>query len=134
VIRQAPRAMLLLLAAIVAFSKAVSPSEAKTSRGTEEFFIVSSIDIGKGRIVLKRPTEVTVVMRVTDRTTYTSMQGKRMRLSDVRAGDTAHIAFVPDSAGAPVALTVRLGPMTVKELERTYLKLTSGIQLPKNQR
>jgi len=88
----------------------------------DEFFIVSSIDVAHGRIILKRPTEVTVALRVTERTDYRDEQGKPLRLADLRAGDTAYIRFARDAAGGPTALQVRLGPMTVEELQRRYLK------------
>jgi len=95
--------------------------------GPDEFFIISSIDAPKHRIVLKRPTEVTLVMAVTDRTAYRDERGKALRLSDLRAGDTAYIMYGQTSAGELTALVVKLGPMTVEELQRRYLKpSTSG--------
>ncbi|HEX4964447.1 MAG TPA: hypothetical protein VF173_26765 [Thermoanaerobaculia bacterium] len=88
----------------------------------EEFFIVSSIDAARGRIVLKRPTEVTLLITVSAQTAYRDEQGKPLRLADLRTGDTAFITYRQNPAGAPVAVTVRLGPMTVPELQRRYLK------------
>lgn len=88
----------------------------------DEFFIVSSIDAGRGRIVLKRPTEVTLVMHVTGRTVYRDERGRPLRLTDLRAGDTAYISYARDAAGEATASLVRLGPMTVQELERRYLR------------
>ena len=92
------------------------------SRGEsrDEFFIVSSVDAGKGVMVLKRPTEVTVSMRVSPRTTYRSEKGKAIQLTDLRAGDTVFVASAADASGALTAVSVRQGIMTVPELRRRY--------------
>ena len=87
----------------------------------DEFFIVSSVDAQKESMVLKRPTEVTVSMRVTSRTTYRSEKGKPIQLSDLRAGDTVFIASTADASGGLTAVSVRQGIMTVPELRRRYL-------------
>lgn len=86
----------------------------------DEFFIISSIDAARGRIVLKRPTEVTLVMRVTERTAYRDERGRPLELKALRAGDTVYITAARDAAGGPVAILVRQGPMTVQELQRRY--------------
>jgi hypothetical protein len=90
------------------------------ARPGDEFFIVSSVDAARGRIVLKRPTEVTLVMHVTARTAYRDERGRPLRLADLRAGDTAYIRYGRDPAGEATAVLVRLGPMTVPELHRRY--------------
>lgn len=107
------------LVALLALS--VSTLRAETQGAHEEFFILSSVDAARGRIVLKRPTEVTVLMQVTGQTVYRDEQGKTLRLSDLRTGDTLYIAFRQSPSGEPTALRVRLGPMTVQEMRR-YLK------------
>jgi hypothetical protein len=73
-------------------------------------------------MVLKRPTEVTLTMRVAEKTRCRDEQGKTIRFTDLRAGDTVFIASEPDSSGHPVASSVRRGPMTVEELHRRYLR------------
>lgn len=88
----------------------------------EEFLIVSSIDAARRRIVLKRPTEVTLAMHVTDRTVYRDEAGRALRLADLRAGDTAYVTFAEPAAGDFEAVLVRLGPMTVEELQRRFLR------------
>ncbi|MEP6768641.1 MAG: hypothetical protein ABJC61_08235, partial [Acidobacteriota bacterium] len=87
---------------------------------SEEFFIVSSVDAGRGTMVLKRPTEVTLTMRFTAQTRCRSEAGKPTRPSDLKAGDTVFIASAAGPDG-PVASTVREGIMTVPELQRRYL-------------
>lgn len=108
----------LLIALLVLLGTALGA----TAQGNrEEFFIVSSLDAAHGRIVLKRPTEVTLLMQVTAQTAYRDEQGKPLRLADLRTGDTAYITYRQSPGGAPTALLVRLGPMTVEELQRRYL-------------
>jgi hypothetical protein len=105
--------LLFVLAACLCAAAASAPGD--------EFFIVSSIDGPHGRIVLKRPTDVTVPMRVNDRTDLRDEQGRPLRLTDLRSGDTAWITSTRDATGELTAVTVRLGPMTVEELHRRYL-------------
>ena len=111
-----------MLASLVA---SVFAQSAKNSPNTDfakgDFFIVSSIDVARKQILLKRPTEVTELMRVDGETHYFEESGKPMRLADLRAGDTVFITFKP--AGAqPVAVTIHKGPMTVDLLRQRYLK------------
>ncbi|HYR46701.1 MAG TPA: hypothetical protein VER78_06815 [Thermoanaerobaculia bacterium] len=89
---------------------------------SEEFFIVSSVDAGKSTMVLKRPTEVTLTMRVTEKTRCRNEEGKPIRFTDLRAGDTIFIVSERDSSGQLVASGIRQGPMTVKELHQRYLR------------
>jgi hypothetical protein len=111
-------ALLALLPALPLGMASAAPA-APISQG-DEFFIVSSIDVTHGRIILKRPTDVTAVVRVTAATQIRDEQGKALRLTDLRAGDTAWIATTRDPAGELTAFTIRLGPMTVEELQRRY--------------
>jgi hypothetical protein len=83
-----------------------------------EFFIISSVDPVKEQLLVKRPTEVTQVMRVDAQTKYVDRDQKPIKLMDVHAGDTVYIT---SSAASGVALEVRKGPMTVAELHRRYL-------------
>ena len=86
-----------------------------------DFFIVSSIDLAKRQILLKRPTEVTELMRVDRETRYLEERGNPIRLTDLRAGDTVYI--LSKSTGAqPVAVTIHKGPMTLDVLRERFLK------------
>jgi hypothetical protein len=80
-----------------------------------DFFIVSSIDLAKKQILLKRPTEVTELMRVDEKTRYFEEHGKTIRLTDLRAGDTVYIVSKP-TGGQSVAVTIGKGPMTLDVL------------------
>ncbi len=88
----------------------------------EEFFIISSVDAKKQQILLKRPTEVTELIRVTDKTAYVDEDGKALQLKDLRAGDTVYVTATTSREGSPVALRIRKGIMTVDELHRRYLR------------
>lgn len=88
----------------------------------EDFFIVSSVDAGKSTMVLKRPTEVTLTMRFTDKTRCRNEQGKPIRPTDLRAGDTLFIASERDPSGQLVASSIRQGVMTLPELRQRYLR------------
>ena len=94
---------------------------AKEGSNKGDFFIVSSIDLAKKQILLKRPTEVTELMRVDRSTRYFEERGKPMRLADLRAGDTVYIVSKPN-AEQPVAITIQKGPMTLEVLRKRFLK------------
>jgi hypothetical protein len=112
------RRVFLLLGALVLLATgrpaAAAPAE------SEEFFLVSSLDLAHRRIVLKRPTEVTLLMRVTGETSYRDESGRRLAERDLRTGDTVYITYRQDPAGGPTARLIRRGPMTVQELARRY--------------
>lgn len=91
-----------------------------TNVSADEFFIISSVDPAKNQLLLKQPTEVTELVRVSDATTYLDKDGKPLKLADLRAGDTVYVTL--NRAGAiPSASRVRKGPMTTEELRRRYL-------------
>jgi hypothetical protein len=88
-----------------------------------EFFIVSSVNTEKKQLVLKRPTEVTVLVLVNEKTVYLDEQGKPLNFSELRAGDTVYVTATRSSeAGVLVATRIRKGPMTLEELRRRYLR------------
>jgi adenylosuccinate synthase len=87
----------------------------------DQFFIISSVDVPKHQMVLKLPTEVTLTMKVNDKTLIVGEKGQRMDIKQLRSGDTVYITSVSTASGQ-VATKIRLGPMTVQELHRRYLK------------
>jgi hypothetical protein len=118
------RAALLVFATLVSCGLSVAAQSGKAAadtRGAEEFFIVSSVDTGKGQVLLKRPTEITELLQVNDKTHYTGRNGKAMQLSDLRAGDTVYIRSTSTPAGR-LAVSIRRAPMTLDELHRRYVK------------
>jgi hypothetical protein len=86
----------------------------------DEFFIITEINMQKHELILKMPTEVTVPMAVDDKTVFLDQNGKHLELKDLRAGDTAFITYTRTSQG-DLARTIRLGAMTVEQLQRRYL-------------
>jgi hypothetical protein len=91
----------------------------KTPTG-EQFFIVASVDLQKSQLLLKHPTEVTLLAHVDDKTKYVDSAGKPAQLSSFRAGDTVWVTLSNGPSG-PSATRVRKGEMTVAELHRYYL-------------
>lgn len=87
----------------------------------DQFFIISSVDVPKHKMVLKLPTEVTLTMKINDKTSIIGEKGQRLDIKQLRSGDTAYITAVSGPAGE-TATKIRLGPMTVQELHRRYLK------------
>src|ERR1700733_8600365 len=101
-------------------SSAYSTVPVKKTASGEQFFIVASLDLQKQQLLLKYPTEVTLLVKATDQTKFTDDSGNPMKLSDFRAGDTVWVTSGKSSDGA-VALKVRKGQMTVADLHRYYL-------------
>ena len=87
-----------------------------------EFFIVSSVDVKQKQIVLKRPTEVTELIQISDRTVYLNEEGKKIPFENLRAGDTVWVLFSGKAQGVRTARQIMEGPMTIGELRRRYLK------------
>jgi hypothetical protein len=111
-----------ILAALITPAFAQSGTgPARTDFGKGDFYIVSSIDLAKKQILLKRPTEVTELMRVDGETRYFEERGQSIRLADLRAGDTVFIMSKP-TGGQPVAVTIHKGPMTLDVPRERFLK------------
>jgi len=91
----------------------------KTPAG-EQFFIVASVDLQKSQLLLKYPTEVTLLVRTTDQTRLLDDAGMPIKLSDFRAGDTVWVTSA-GSGDSALATKVRKGQMTVADLHRYYL-------------
>jgi hypothetical protein len=91
----------------------------KTSAG-EQFFIVASLDLQKSQLLLKYPTEVTLLVKANGQTKFVDESGTPMKLSDLRAGDTVWLTSSASPDGT-AALKIRKGEMTVPDLHRYYL-------------
>ncbi len=126
--RRNTRATVMALAALMlmtgwawgAQKAKTTPRSAAASAG-EQFFIVASIDLKACQVVLKLPTEVTELLRITPKTEILNEEGKPMTLKDLRAGDTVYVIQRKEDSGPPVALRIRIGRMTVEELYKRYL-------------
>jgi hypothetical protein len=99
------------------FAGAVHAQKQATS-GTDEFFVVSSVQ--KTTLVLLYPTETTATIAVTDKTQIVDENGKALKVSDLRAGDTIFVTYSTASGGTLTATHVRKGMMTTAELRKRY--------------
>jgi hypothetical protein len=97
-----------------------SHAQGKKSATGEEFFITASIDQSRSQLLLKRPTEVTMLAKVTEKTAYADETGKAISFANLRAGDTVWVT-TSGTGDNLVATRVRKGPMTVENLHRYYL-------------
>ena len=109
------------LALLLTLPAAARAADTSKTAGSDEFFIISSVDLNKHQLVLKHPTEVTELMTVNDATVFVDDQGHRLQFKDLRAGDTVYVTYATPREGPPVALRIRRAPMTVEELHRRYL-------------
>jgi len=96
-------------------------AQTKKTSGGEEFFIVSSMDPSKSQVLLKRPTEVTLLMKISDKTVILDVTSKPLHLTDLHAGDTVWVTSTGSADSGPIALRIRKGPMTVELLHRYFL-------------
>ena len=101
-------------------ASAYSTVPVKKTPAGEQFFIVASLDLQQKQLLLKYPTEVTLLVKVTDQTKFIDDAGQSMKLSDLRAGDTVWLTS-SGSGTDTTALKVRKGEMTVADLHRYYL-------------
>lgn len=92
----------------------------------EQFFMIASVDQARQELLLKRPTEVTMLMKANDKTIFLDEMGRALTLADFRAGDTIWVAAPGVTATAsgsaePTATRIRKGQMTVPDLHKLYL-------------
>jgi uncharacterized protein (UPF0297 family) len=114
--------LLLSLAAMLVCAGTTWAAQKGSGRETaDEFFLISSVNLPKHQMVLKLPTEVTMQLKVNEKTVILDEKGQHLTLGNLRSGDTAYITFRQNAEGA-TAVKIRLGPMTVEELHRRYLK------------
>lgn len=117
-------AVAFLLLAGFSLAGNVQAQGRKNSAG-EEFFIVSSVDQAKSQLLLKKPTEVTVLLKIGDTTQYLDENKKPLHLSDLRAGDAVWVISTVAKDGQPTGVRIRKGPMTIADLHRLYLDYPS---------
>lgn len=110
-------AAVVLLLAVAPSSSAAAVAADRGATLRDEFFIVSSVDAPHSRIVMKRPTEVTVVVSVPANAAIRGEKGETLALADLRSGDTVFAVVSPQG----IASQIRRGPMTLEELRKRYL-------------
>jgi hypothetical protein len=119
------RILLVSLSAVL--SLAASAAWAKQKGAEKEtrnqFFIVSEVNLGQRQVVFEAPTQITATMTVTDKTVLTDADGKKMPISDLRAGDTGYLTYV-QKGNTVETISFHLGPMTMSKLRTDYLNGT----------
>jgi len=108
-------------AGVLPGAPAVTPAKSVKSAAGEQFFIVASIDLQKSQLLLKHPTEVTLLVKIDDKTQMVDQNAQPMKLSDFRAGDTVWVVSSGNGPAGPTATRIREGIMTVAELHAHYL-------------
>jgi hypothetical protein len=111
----------LLLGLLAILPLCAQKPQKEAAPGSEEFFIISSVDMSKDQLVLKHPTEVTELMLVNDKTACLNEKGKSFGCAKLRAGDTVYVTSRRNRENARVALRIRIGPMTLDEVHRKYV-------------
>jgi len=102
-------------------TSATAFAQGKKNPSGEQFFMISSVDTPKSQILLKRPTEVTLLMKVNDKTQIHDENGKSLHLADLHAGDTVWVKSSESEKDQPLAISIRKGPMTVQDLHSYFL-------------
>ena len=113
--------LILAISIFCAISALTTADQAKKNARGEEFFIIASVDTQKSQLLMKRPTEVTLLILSNERTEFFAEDGARLKLGDLRSGDTVWVQLAPAPEGKQLALRVRKGPMTLEDLHRLYL-------------
>jgi hypothetical protein len=117
--------LFVFAALLISFAGAV---HAQSASGSDEFFVVSSVE--KGTLILLRPTEITAIITVTDKTQIVDEQNKPLKLTDLRTGDTIFVNYSSGSGGTMTASHVRKGMMTVAELRKRYETALPAVAVP----
>ncbi len=86
-----------------------------------QFFIVAEVNLQKHQLVLRFPTDITMLMTVNAKTTFINEQGRHQPLRDIRPGDTVFITYQPQGKSG-TAISIREGPMTVQILHARYFQ------------
>ena len=112
-------AMLVALLASTGSAALAATKAGATREHRNEFFIVSEVNLRRQQLVLEMPTQITMLMHLDKKTVFENRRGRRLPLTDMRAGDTVYVTYLREN-GNSVALTIRRGPMTVARLHRLY--------------
>ena len=95
-------------------------AQVQAKSGSDEFFVISSVDKAHNALILLLPTEITATIGVNDKTKYADENGKAIKLTDFHTGDTIFVSYSTQGS-AQVATSVRKGMMTTAEMRKRYL-------------
>lgn len=104
---------------VVLFGSASVHAQGKKNSKGESFYIIASVDRARSQVLLKMPSEVTMMMKVDNKTQYLDSTGKPLQLTDLRSGATVWVAST--GGDQPTATRIELGAMTVPLLHQLYL-------------
>src|SRR5579863_9875209 len=108
------------LTTLILSSSIAVRAQVQAKAGNDEFFVISSVDKTHSSLILLMPTEITSTIGVNDKTKYIDDNGKPMKLTDLRTGDTIFVTY-STQGGSLVAQSVRKGMMTTSEMRKRYL-------------
>jgi hypothetical protein len=108
------------LAVLILTSALAVHAQVQAKSGNDEFFVISSVDKTHNALILLRPTEITTTVAVNDKTKFTDENGKSIKVTDLRTGDTIFVTYSTQS-NSLVAQSVRKGMMTTAEMRKRYL-------------
>lgn len=116
------------MAATILFAAGSAHAQKKTvatnrvaPSASEEYFMVSSVDKAHSALIVLRPTQITATLIVNDKTQFADENGKPLKLTDFRTGDTIFASFTTQAGGVLTATHVRKGMMTMAEMRKRYL-------------
>jgi hypothetical protein len=95
-------------------------AQVQAKSGSDEFFVISSVDKTHNALILLRPTEITTTVGVNDKTKFVDENGKPIKVTDLRTGDTIFVSYTTQN-NALVATSLRKGMMTTAEMRKRYL-------------
>jgi hypothetical protein len=108
------------LAVLILTSAFAVRAQVQAKSGSDEFFVISSVDKAHSSLILLLPTEITATIAVNDKTKYADENGKPIKVTDLRTGDTIFVTYSTQNNGL-VATSVRKGMMTTAEMRKRYL-------------
>jgi hypothetical protein len=108
------------LAALILVSAFAVHAQVQAKSGSDEFFVISSVDKAHNALILLLPTEITATIGLNDKTKFSDENGKPLKLTDLRTGDTIFVTYSTQN-NSLVAQSVRKGMMTTAEMRKRYL-------------
>jgi hypothetical protein len=112
---------LAAIAATLLCSTMMVRAQSQPTSGKDEFFVISSIDKAHNAMILLRPTQITATVYVTSKTQFADENGKALKVTDFRTGDTIFVSYSQQPDKTLGAEHVRKGMMTMAEMRKRYL-------------
>jgi hypothetical protein len=110
-----------VIAVAILVSAVAVRSQAQAKPGTDQFFIISSVDKLHSSFILLLPTEITATIAYNDKTKYSDENGKPLKVTDFQTGDSIFVNYSLLPNKTMVATSIRKGMMTTAEMRKRYL-------------